>query len=73
MRKAQTGFSSRAPILSFVLECINARLYDDQGDYMIFGSDRDEILEEATHIESKGSCRVKNVTSLPQIAAHLPS
>jgi hypothetical protein len=44
VKKTKPTFSSRVPILRRVLDCINSREYDNQGDYMIFGSDLDEII-----------------------------
>lgn len=44
MKKTKPAFSRRAPLLRFVLDCINSDQYDDQGEYMIFGSDIDEII-----------------------------
>ena len=48
MKKAKATFSSRASKLRFVLECINSGLYDDRVEYVILGSNPDEIMEEAT-------------------------
>ena len=39
--------SRRAPILLRALDCINSSDYDDQGEYIIFGKELDEILDEA--------------------------
>lgn len=39
--------SKRARLLRRVLDCINANEYDDRGDYVIFGKELDEIMDEA--------------------------
>lgn len=57
MKKAKATFSTRASILEFVLTCINSNLYDDQGDYMIFGSDLEGILEGAKRPEDLDALR----------------
>lgn len=45
-KKTKQTFSRRSHILRFVLDRINSEQYDDQGNYMIFGSDKDEIIQE---------------------------
>ena len=48
--------SKRGAILLRILDCINAGDYDDEGDYIIFGKDLDEILDEA----GRGPCELQD-------------
>jgi len=49
--KAQSTVRSR--LLLRALDCINANDYDDRGNYIIFGKDLDEIMDEAGIPESE--------------------
>jgi hypothetical protein len=52
-RTGRGTLSIRSAMLLRVLDCINAGQYDDQREYMIFGKQLDEILDEAGRLTSE--------------------
>lgn len=63
MPKKRTAFSRRAPLLRFVVDCINSNQYEDQGGYMIFGTERDTIIENGDYEPSQDIVALREVIS----------